>query len=166
MFKYSIYSVWSDEDGGYIATISELPGLSAFGETIEEAVEEAKIAAEGFIEVYEEDGCDLPEPNKVSSYSGQTRLRIPKSLHAALSQEAQKEGVSLNTYIVQLLSERNGYKKVERKLEDMGKLFEYGISEAAGVTAESGGVTTFQMQDGYDDRDSQFLQEPQLRVIK
>lgn len=38
------------------------PGLSAFGDTPEEAVEEAKIAVEGFLKVYEEDGCQIPEP--------------------------------------------------------------------------------------------------------
>ncbi len=119
MFKYSINLIWSDEDGCYVATIPEFPGLSAFGETPEEAVEEAKIAAEGFIEVYKEDGCELPEPEKLVPYSGQTRLRLPKSLHAALSREAKKEGVSLNTYLVNLLSERNIARKVDRKLEEI-----------------------------------------------
>ena len=174
MFKYSVYSAWSDEDGGYIATISEFPGLSGFGETIEEAVEEAKIAAEGFIEVYEEDGEDLPEPIKVSAFSGQTRLRIPKSLHASLSQEAQTEGVSLNTYIVQLLSERNSFKKVERKLEDMGRsLVEYGTSEGAwdmpgGASpgwTEAGGATVIGFKAKYDESGYQFPQKPELTVI-
>ncbi len=63
MFKYSIQLVWSEEDGGYIATIEELPGLSAFGETPEEAAKEARIAAEGFIQVLLEDGEIIPEPH-------------------------------------------------------------------------------------------------------
>ena len=62
MFKYSIYLFWNDEDQGYIATIEEFPGLSAFGETPEEAAKEARIAAEGFIKVMEEDGEPIPEP--------------------------------------------------------------------------------------------------------
>ena len=92
MFKYSINTSWSDEDECYVAIIPEFPGLSAFGETPEEAVREAQTAVKGFIKVYEEDGCELPEPYKISSFSGQTRLRLPKSLHASLSQEAQAEG--------------------------------------------------------------------------
>jgi len=40
-------------DKVYIATIEELPGLSAFGETPEEAAKEARVAAEGFIKVME-----------------------------------------------------------------------------------------------------------------
>jgi len=39
--------------------------------------------------------------------SGQLRLRMPKSLHAALSNEAEEESISLNTYIVTLLSDRH-----------------------------------------------------------
>ena len=52
MDKYSINIMWTDEDEGYIATIPEFPGLSAFGESPEEAIGEAKIALAGFIEVY------------------------------------------------------------------------------------------------------------------
>jgi predicted RNase H-like HicB family nuclease len=116
MFKYSINLAWSDEDDCYIATIPELPGLSAFGDTPEEAAEEAKIAAEGFIEVYKKDGCKLPDPEKFSTYSGQIRVRMPKSLHSKLAQEAKREEVSLNQYMVHLLSERNIQNSIDKKL--------------------------------------------------
>ncbi len=121
MLKYSINLIWSEEDCCYVARVSEFPGLSAFGETPEEAVKEAKIALDGFIKVYEEDGCSLPEPETLKQYSGQTRLRLPKSLHAALSEEAKIEGISLNSFIVYLLSEKHILKKVENefaKLEE------------------------------------------------
>ncbi|RJQ56373.1 MAG: type II toxin-antitoxin system HicB family antitoxin [Desulfobacteraceae bacterium] len=124
MFKYSIFVAWSDEDEAYVATIPEFPGLSAFGDTPEKAIREAKTAAKGFIKVYEEDGCDLPEPNTITSYSGQTRLRLPKSLHAALSQEAQIEGISFNTYVINLLSERHAYRKINQELETIKRLLE------------------------------------------
>lgn len=47
---------------------------------------------------------------------------MPKSLHAALSQEALKEGVSLNSYVVHLLSERHVSKKLEKELTDLKNL--------------------------------------------
>jgi len=122
MFKYSINLTWSDEDNCYVATVSEFLGLSAFGDTPEEAVEEAKIAVEGFLKVYKEDGCPIPEPETLKPFSGQTRLRLPKSLHASLSQEALKEGVSLNSYVVHLLSERHVSKKLEKELTDLKNL--------------------------------------------
>jgi predicted HicB family RNase H-like nuclease len=103
-----------------------LPGLSAFGDTPEEAVAEAKIAGEGFIKVFKEDGCEMPTPRKLSVYSGQTRLRLSKSLHLVLSQEAKSEGISLNSYIVQLLSERHIAHKTDEKLETIQNIL-FGV---------------------------------------
>ncbi len=39
--------------------------------------------------------------------SGQFRLRVPKALHADLAREAKVQGVSLNSYILYLLSTRH-----------------------------------------------------------
>ena len=108
MFKYSLQIKWSDEDNGYIATAPELPGLSAFGKTQEEAVSELKIAAVAFLEALKESGQALPVPEKLTPYSGQIRLRMPKSLHSKLASAAAGDDISLNTYIVSLLSERQG----------------------------------------------------------
>lgn len=44
----------------------------------------------------------MAEQNR--EFSGQLRLRIPKSLHARLALMAEKEGVSLNLLMVHLLS--------------------------------------------------------------
>ena len=122
MFKYSINLAWSEEENCYIATVAEFPGLSAFGETAEEATKEAKIAVEGFLKVFEEDGCPIPKPETIKPFSGQTRLRLPKCLHATLNLEAQKEGVSLNTYIVSLLSERHVSMNLEKELTELKNL--------------------------------------------
>lgn len=116
--KYSVVVQWSDEDEGFIATSPELEGLSAFGDTQNEAYKELMIAKDGYIEVFKEDGCHLPEPDVLDNYSGQTRLRMPKSLHADLSREARRQGVSLNSYLVYLLSERNALNKVSRKINE------------------------------------------------
>ncbi len=62
MFQYSINLMWSVKDESYIATIQEFPGLSAFGKTPEEAVKEAKIACELFIEDMLEEGEEIPKP--------------------------------------------------------------------------------------------------------
>jgi predicted RNase H-like HicB family nuclease len=62
MFKYSIHLDWSSEDDCYLATINEFPGLSAFGDTPEQAAHEAQIAAEAMIEILKEDGEEIPAP--------------------------------------------------------------------------------------------------------
>ena|ERR1044071_496810 len=115
MNKYGFNIAWSDEDQGYIATCPEFPGLSAFGRTIEQALAEAQDALGLFIKTYQEDGLPLPEPQVIQEYSGQFRLRIPKTLHAKLARQAESEEVSLNTLAVSYLSEAMGVKAEERR---------------------------------------------------
>ena len=119
MDQYSIVCQWSDEDEGYIALIPELKGLSAFGETAVAAIAELEVAKELYLKVYEEDGCFLPEPKKLPSFSGQLRIRLPKSLHEELSRAAEREGVSLNTYIVSLLSDQNRVATLQKEFNQV-----------------------------------------------
>ena len=48
--KYPFNIAWSEEDQAYLATCPAFPGLSAFGETEEGAVTEAKVALTVMIE--------------------------------------------------------------------------------------------------------------------
>lgn len=63
--KYTIQIFWSLEDEAFVAVCQEFPGLSAFGETREEALKEAQIALDLMIETYREKGIRLPEPQSV-----------------------------------------------------------------------------------------------------
>lgn len=103
--KYSFQAQYSAEDGGYIALSPEFPGLSAFGKTPEEAIRESETALELFVETYLESGNPLPEPNVIKEFSGQIRARLPKTLHQRLAMRAEEEGVSLNSLMIQFLSE-------------------------------------------------------------
>jgi len=116
MYKYSVVIQWSDDDKAYVATVPELPGLSALGGTRAKAVKELSIAQKLYCAALAESGS-LPEPEKMVTFSGQIRVRLPKSLHASLRHEAKKEGVSLNTYIVKLLSEKNTLERIENKID-------------------------------------------------
>lgn len=40
-------------------------------------------------------------------YSGQFKLRIPKSLHRSLSMHAKEEGISMNQYCLYLLAKND-----------------------------------------------------------
>jgi predicted RNase H-like HicB family nuclease len=114
--NHSIIIQWSEADQVFIASVPEVTGLNAFGETPEEAIKELNVAKELFLQVMNEDGESIPDPDLFVQHSGQLRIRIPKSLHASLSYEAKKEGVSLNTYISHLLSERNAFQKVKKEI--------------------------------------------------
>lgn len=50
---YSFRLKYSLEDQGYIATLPEISGLSAFGESPEEAITESQQALQLYIEAYQ-----------------------------------------------------------------------------------------------------------------
>ena len=117
---YSTQVVWSEEDGGYVATTPELDGVSAFGDSPEGALAELSVARSLWLEQMKASGEEPPAPLALQPYSGQFRLRIPRSLHAWLAARAAIEGVSLNTLIVQLLSEGRGARSMESLIGAFG----------------------------------------------
>ncbi len=124
MNKYAISIKWSDEDNGFIATIPGIQGLSAFGVKRNKALSELNIAAEAYFESLKNAGRPFPFEEKIITYSGQLRLRMPKSLHAALASGAENDGVSLNTYIITLLSEGRIEKELLKKVKYIEKMLE------------------------------------------
>ena len=69
MSKYSIIIAWSNEDNAYIASIPELKGCMAHGQTREEALKELEIAKNLWIECALEDGEEIPEPKLFNTMS-------------------------------------------------------------------------------------------------
>lgn len=98
---------WDERDQGFIALAPDLPGCSAFGETKTKALKELEHAIEGWIESALSAAEPVPEPSKLpepSNFSGKILLRVAKSLHEKLAQQALIEGISLNQWMVTLLS--------------------------------------------------------------
>jgi len=95
----------NDESGSYyFAKVQELEGCMSDGETIEEVHSNIREAMEGWIETKLEAGFDIPKPVNIDDYSGKFVIRLPKSLHARLAVEAEREGVSLNQYTLYKLA--------------------------------------------------------------
>ena len=109
---------WSPADGEYVALCPSFPGLSAFGDTPAEALAEAHDALALYIEEYEADGVPLPPAIEAQSHSGQTRLRMPKSLHATAARLADADGVSLNTLLVSYVAAGVGADQTQRVVTD------------------------------------------------
>ena len=116
------------------------------GETLEEAYEMIAEAKELWLEVAHEYGDPIPLPHTMATYSGKTMLRMPKYLHQRLAENAKKEGVSLNQYLVCLLSERNTIKTIENAEEFLAdeerqsaseKELVYSAAESPATYAES-----------------------------
>jgi len=95
----------TDESGSYyFATVREFDGCMSHGDTYAQAFENIQDAMNGWIEAKLEGGFSIPEPIDDNQYSGKFVLRLPKSLHARLVFEAEREGVSLNQYALYRLS--------------------------------------------------------------
>lgn len=91
-------------EGGFVISFPELPGCITSGETIEDAVRNAQDAKREWFTAALEDGTMIIEPQELENYSGQFKLRIPKSLHRQIAKQARDEGISMNQYCVYLLS--------------------------------------------------------------
>ena len=105
----------SPEMGGcYIAEVEELPGCIADGETPQEALNNVDEAINLWIEVQQKSGRSVPAPKVYENkkeYNGKISLRTSKTLHETLVKIAETEGVSLNSFINDVLSERVGFLK-------------------------------------------------------
>ena len=58
-----------ENEGGYTVIVPALPGCITYGETVDEAIEMAKEAIEGYIETLMELGKDIPTDNEVLEYT-------------------------------------------------------------------------------------------------
>lgn len=104
---YRMEIVEDQTEGGFVVSFPDLPGCITCGETVEAAVSNAKDAKMAWLEVALDSGITIYEPNDLEDYSGQFKLRIPKSLHRSLSEHSKREGISMNQYCLYLLSKND-----------------------------------------------------------
>lgn len=159
--RYSMRVEWSEIDNAYKATCPAFPGLSAFGETREEALEEANVALSLFIEDYREEGDELPDPQVATEYSGQTRLRMPKWLHAALSEEAERQDVSLNMLMVSFLARQIGKEQERGRITNILMEFTKNVERVLPQAVNAQDSTYTQAASG-----GEYIQDPVVRNLK
>jgi antitoxin HicB len=103
-----------DEDGdgnaGWVASVEELRGCLAQGDTAAEAV---SLLISESMELWLGDAIDsgdsIPLPRPESSHSGKFLVRVPRGLHAALDEQARAENVTLNSYVATALAGAAGW---------------------------------------------------------
>lgn len=95
-----------DDEGGFTALYPELPGCITTADSSDKIFQNAIDAKKAWLEAALEDGVEIKEPDERNpeDYSGQFKLRIPKSLHMTLSLNARREGISMNQYCIYILS--------------------------------------------------------------
>lgn len=99
---YQIVMDWSEQDSCYVVTIPAWQHTQTHGATLEEAGANAREVLSLLISTAQRHGEPIPAPQR--RHSGNLRLRLPVSLHGRLAREAQREGVSLNQWIVTKLA--------------------------------------------------------------
>ena len=97
------------EDGfvGYRAFLIDIPAVESIGTTPEEALRDFDDVKREWLMFAIEKGISIPEPDTDLTasieYSGRVTLRIPKALHRKASERAILDGVSLNTYLNEVI---------------------------------------------------------------
>ncbi|XTB05180.1 type II toxin-antitoxin system HicB family antitoxin [Treponema denticola] len=104
---YKLEIIPDAEENGFVASYPELPGCITCGSSLASVVANAEDAKKEWLFAALEEGIPINEPNDIDSYSGQFKLRLPKTLHKTLAEDSKKEGVSMNQYCVYLLSKNS-----------------------------------------------------------
>lgn len=130
MAEYSIFMQYDPQDKIYVASVPELQGCMAHGETKEEALKEIEIAKELWIETAKEDGLPIPEPALFTSVAVQmevVKITVSKAQQRATEkyakenydrilvkfpkgtkQQIQATGETVNGFINKAVAERLG----------------------------------------------------------
>jgi len=112
---YSFVFLKNDDDT-YSGEIVEFPGCFAQGDTIAEAMENLVSAAESWVEAALDQELSIPEPFMTQDFGGRVALRLPKSLHKQAVRLANMDGVSLNQFLVDAISEKVGAQNLYQHL--------------------------------------------------
>lgn len=106
--RYTVSVRKTEVDGEvcFEARAKEFPDIVTYGESALEAYELVLDAVETIVTDAQERARAIPQPQQeTEGATGRITLRLPKSVHARAVERAQDEGVSLNTYLVSIISE-------------------------------------------------------------
>ena len=103
--RYRFEISFDQDSEAWVIRYPELPGCIAHGESEEEALVAGREAKSLWLETALENHDPIPAPVPEPVYSGKTVVRLPRSLHERAARAADRDGVSLNTYLVQAVAE-------------------------------------------------------------
>lgn len=93
--------------------LSEPPGYITVGGFAESVVANTADAKKGWLASALEYSTIIEEPVAWYDYSGQLKLRMPKSMHRRLAEHSRKEGSSMKQYHAYLLSKNDLLEKLQ-----------------------------------------------------
>jgi antitoxin HicB len=144
--RYPAEVFYSEDDEGYIAIAPDLPGCSAFGESAEEALHELRDAVKAWIGASIKAGNPIPAPSRKEVDdlpSGKVLARLPKTLHAQLIERASRDGTSLNTCLVMLLSQALAAKSPQRPVTELQAIQNQALFASVAATKQVSVLTSY-----------------------
>jgi antitoxin HicB len=115
-YSHIISQILKEDGGGFLITFPDLPGCMSDGTTEAETVVNGKDAFKAWVSARKDAKKEIPEPfyrpDTVPEVSGKFVTRLPKSVHAKLTERAKAEGVSLNMLVLAFVAEGLGRKAV------------------------------------------------------
>lgn len=133
---YARIIVHDAESRRYTAQILEFEGCIAEGATHSEAYENLTDAAAAWVESALARGIHIPGPLASHGFAGAIALRLPKGLHRRAAQFAQREGVSLNQFLVSATAAHVGaeeaVERLARRLDERFQEFVANLDERLG----------------------------------
>lgn len=112
-YKVEVYRETDPDYAGWVARVPDLPGCITQGDTFEELGEMIEDAMRAWLETAIKRGIPVPEPKQKEEYSGRFNQRVPQSLHRKLTEAADTEGVSLNSFCMSALAEAVGLRSTQ-----------------------------------------------------
>lgn len=110
-YPFTVRPLSADEGGGYLIEYPDIPGVMSDRDTPEQAIANGRDALRSAILTLREFGDPVPSPAAAAAASGQWRQRVPKTLHARLTERARQEGVSLNALVSTMIAEGLGIRQ-------------------------------------------------------
>ena len=104
---YKIVITPDIEEGGFTVSCPELSGCLTCVDDINDAIPMINDAKKCWLEAALEEGMEINEPLLEDNYSGQFKIRMPKSLHKSLAEHSKEEGISMNQYCLYLLAKND-----------------------------------------------------------
>ncbi len=115
-YAITVRKVIIDEEKLFEALVRELPYVAEYADTFEEAYQLAIDTIQTSMEMFTKKGKPFPPPSQPEEdeYSGRITLKLPKYLHRQIALAALHEELSLNQYILSLLSYRVGIETIQK----------------------------------------------------
>lgn len=123
------FKVYKDEFDDWVCEYTDIPGMIGVGETKEEAIREADLFLNAYLDELDKEGREYPKIKDTHTYSGRITLRISRSTHREVVFSAQNDGVSINQWVTDAVNQHLGRYQISNKIkESLDLISEYAIA--------------------------------------